>query len=62
MDAQDQFHLLQNGTRTTSLDSVKTIILMSAIFWNNFAAVTQLYADFVKQVDVKNTIKIASLD
>ena len=56
MDTQAQVCPLQNVIRTTALDLVKTIILASATLWNDFAAVTWLYADFIKQVDATNTI------
>ena len=62
MDAQAQVCLLQNGIRITSLNLVKTTILVSATLRNDFAAETRLCADFIKQMDATNTIKIASLD
>ena len=61
MDAQAQVCLLQNAIMTTVLDSMKTTILGFAIFWNDFSAVINLYADFIRQMNATNTIKIASL-
>ena len=62
IDARSKVRYLNDGIKTTRLDTIKATILSSSDYRSDFDSCVTLYKDFIKQSDMQPELKISAVD